>query len=281
MSAPQNIQPHPDARDAGVAAFDAAGNETLSGNLVMTGGAIVLGALKSAPGPVPGEVQIYTTDGVNLKTVGAGGVAGGQTVAGNLIVTGTAKIGGATEIDNNLAVFANNGSGSVMVQNGTAVSGAANADVSIAEATAASVALGLLVSGDANNRFQTTTAGTLSWGNGTAGPDTNLSRASAGVLAQPASNTAAAAAVLTPTFANGTAAQLTDTTRDYMVYLQVGTAGTATTLAIGPTSGVANTLKTSSAANAGDLWSFRLPAGWFVKWAGTTTTVATQTAIGC
>lgn len=281
MAAPQNIQPNPGASDAGVAAFDTVGNETIAGNLVLQHGAVVLGAVAAAPGAVPGALVLYTTDGTTLKSVGAGGVAGGQTIAGNLVVTGTAQIGGATELDNNLAVFANNGAGSVMIQNGTAVSGAANADLSIAEATAGSIAFGLLVSGDAQNRFQASTAGVLSWGTGALAPDVSLSRSAAGVLAQPASNTAAAAAVLTPTFANGTAAQLTDTTRDYMVYLQVGTAGTATTLQIGPTSGVADTLKASSAANAGDLWTFRLPAGWFVKWAGTTTTIATQTAIGC
>lgn len=89
------------------------------------------------------------------------------------------------------------------------------------------------------------------------------------------------APALTPTFANGTAAQLSDTTRDYMVYFQIGTAGTAFSLAIGPTSGVANTLMASATPLADELLSFRLPAGWFVKWAGTTTTLTTQTAIGC
>jgi hypothetical protein len=95
------------------------------------------------------------------------------------------------------------------------------------------------------------------------------------------SNSAGAAPVLTPAFVNGTAAQLADTTRDYMVYLQIGTAGTAFTLAIGPTSGVANTLMASATPLADSLLSFRLPAGWYVKWAGTTTTLTTQTAVGC
>ncbi len=89
------------------------------------------------------------------------------------------------------------------------------------------------------------------------------------------------APVLTPSFANGTASQLSDTTRDYLVYLQIGTAGTAFTLAIGPTSTPANTIMASATPLSDELLSFRLPAGWYVKWAGTSTTLTTQTAIGC
>ena len=93
--------------------------------------------------------------------------------------------------------------------------------------------------------------------------------------------TSGSAPVITPTFANNTAAQLTDTTRDYMVYLQIGTAGTAFTLAIGPTSTPANTIITSATPTATELLAIRLPAGWFLKWAGTSTTLASQKAIGC
>lgn len=104
----------------------------------------------------------------------------------------------------------------------------------------------------------------------------------AGVLsANGGVSTSGSAPVLTPTFANGTAAQLSDLTRDYMVYLQIGTAGTAFTLAVGPTSGVADVLMASATPLADELLSFRLPAGWFVKWAGTATTLTTQTAVGC
>jgi hypothetical protein len=94
-------------------------------------------------------------------------------------------------------------------------------------------------------------------------------------------NSAGSAPLLTPANANGTAAQLTDTTRDYMLYLSVGTAGTALSVAIGPTAGVADTIYTASVATAGQSVSFRLPAGWFWKWAATTATLAEQTAIGC
>ena len=94
-------------------------------------------------------------------------------------------------------------------------------------------------------------------------------------------STAGSAPVLTPTFGNGTAAQLADKTRDYVVYLECTTSGTATTIAIGPTSTPANTIMASAAATAGTVYTVRLPAGWWLQWAGTTTAFATQTAIGC
>lgn len=93
-------------------------------------------------------------------------------------------------------------------------------------------------------------------------------------------SSAASAPVLTPTFASGTAAQLSDTTRDYMVYVDITTSGTATSMAIGPTSTPANTIMASAAATAGTVYTFRLPAGWYFKWSGTTTAIST-TAIGC
>lgn len=95
-------------------------------------------------------------------------------------------------------------------------------------------------------------------------------------------STAPSAPVLTPAFATTVAAQLADTTRDYMVYLTVTTSGTATSVTIGPTAAAnAATIMGSAPATAGQVISFRLPAGWFVKWAGTTTAIATQTAVGC
>ncbi len=94
-------------------------------------------------------------------------------------------------------------------------------------------------------------------------------------------NTSGSAPAITPSLANGTAAQLADTTRDYLVYLQVGTPGTGFSIAIGPTSTPANTLVGSTTPTGGEVFSFRLPAGWYVKWAGTATTLAEQIAIGC
>ena len=81
---------------------------------------------------------------------------------------------------------------------------------------------------------------------------------------------------------SGTAIQLSDLTRDYTVYLEVTTAGTATSLTIGPTSSAnAVSLMTSQAATAGQVITFRLPAGWYFKWTGTTTAVGNQVAVGC
>ena len=93
-------------------------------------------------------------------------------------------------------------------------------------------------------------------------------------------NTSGAAPVLTPTFATTVAAQLADVSRDYQVYLNVTTSGTATSVAIGPTSATAYTIMASAAATAGQVISFRLPAGWFCKFTGTTTVIS-ATAIGC
>lgn len=86
--------------------------------------------------------------------------------------------------------------------------------------------------------------------------------------------------VVTPSFANGTAAQLSDTGRDYMVYLEIGTAGTAFTVAIGPTSTPANTVVSSGVATSGEVITVRLPAGWYLEWTATTATLASQIAIG-
>jgi len=44
---------------------------------------------------------------------------------------------------------------------------------------------------------------------------------------------------------------------------------------------VANAIVVSATPTATELFSVRLPAGWFLKWAGTSTTMANQLAIGC
>jgi hypothetical protein len=94
-------------------------------------------------------------------------------------------------------------------------------------------------------------------------------------------DTAGSAPAITPTFANGTASQLADLTRDYMVYLQIGTAGTAFSLKIGPTSTPATTVFASATPAAEQMLSVRLPAGWYLEWAGSSTTIASQAAVGC
>jgi hypothetical protein len=86
-------------------------------------------------------------------------------------------------------------------------------------------------------------------------------------------NTASTAAVSTPVLA--AAAQLAQTTADSLVYITVTAAGTLT-IAIGPTSGVANTIMAGLAAPLGAMYTVRLPAGWFI--AVSTGTIATWTA---
>jgi hypothetical protein len=105
-----------------------------------------------------------------------------------------------------------------------------------------------------------------------------------GVLAPNAGTSSAGSApVLTALGAvSGTAIQLADLTRDYLVYLEVTTAGTATSVTIGHTSSANDvTIMSSAAATAGQVITFRLPAGWYFKWTGTTTAVGNQVAVGC
>lgn len=103
------------------------------------------------------------------------------------------------------------------------------------------------------------------------------------INANAGTSSAGSAPVLTALGAvSGTAIQLTDLTRDYQVYLEVTTAGTATSVTIGHTSSANDvTLMASAAATAGQVITFRLPAGWYFKWTGTTTAVANQVAVGC
>lgn len=97
------------------------------------------------------------------------------------------------------------------------------------------------------------------------------------------SDTAGSAPVLTGLgAAGGTAIQLADLTRDYMVYLTVTVAGTATSVTIGHTSAASDvTIMSSEPATAGQVITFRLPAGWYFKWAGSTTAIGNQVAVGC
>lgn len=105
---------------------------------------------------------------------------------------------------------------------------------------------------------------------------------SAGVIAaNGGTNTAGSAPVIAaPGFANGVASQLSDLTRDYVVYFTITAAGTVFIIAVGPTAGVATTIVPSSTVSLGESFAIRLPAGWFLKWSATTATVS-QVAIGC
>lgn len=121
------------------------------------------------------------------------------------------------------------------------------------------------------------------WGGGKIAPNANGGTMNITGLNSTGSNSSGSAPVLTALGAvSGTAIQLSDLTRDYMVYLEATTAGTATSISIGPTSAAsAVTVLSSVSVSVGDLYSFRLPAGWYFKWTGTTTAIGNQNAVGC
>jgi hypothetical protein len=285
-----------------VFSVDGSGNSIQSG-YVLAGSGLILPVQAVAPAPGPGSIALWNHNGT-LSLIGNDGTAISQEVTGNLTVDGTTTLKGAvtaqatvavtgkTTLSEQLTINSADTAGAVMI-NQTVATSANPATFWVQETAANNSTFGTLVAGDAHGRFTLHASGEMDWGNGTLSQDTQLSRTAAGVLtitglavtnvlaANGGTSTAGSAPALTPTFANGVASQLTDTTRDYTVYLQIGTAGTAFTLAIGPTSGVANTLMASATPLADQLLTVRLPAGWFLKWAGTSTTLTTQTAIGC
>jgi filamentous hemagglutinin len=85
-------------------------------------------------------------------------------------------------------------------------------------------------------------------------------------------------AAILGTAASGT--QLSDVTRDYMVYIGVTAGGAAATLTIGPASTAINTLYAAATCGVGTQYSFRLPAGWYVRFQGTAA-ITQQIAVSC
>ena len=86
-----------------------------------------------------------------------------------------------------------------------------------------------------------------------------------GVTAHEAgTDTSAGATASTPTFTSGTAKQLS-TTQDVMLYINTHTATATLAVAIGPTSTPANTIVASATAPITNLYSIRVPKGWYVK----------------
>jgi hypothetical protein len=77
-----------------------------------------------------------------------------------------------------------------------------------------------------------------------------------------------------------TGTQLSDTTRDYMVYLTTSAGGAGATVLIGPTSACTNTVSASGSVGTGVCISYKLPAGWYTMWT-TSVAVGQQNAISC
>jgi hypothetical protein len=103
------------------------------------------------------------------------------------------------------------------------------------------------------------------------------------ITANAGTSTAGSAPVISsPGFASGTASQLSDLTRDYEVYFQIGTGGGTVTLSMGAAAaGTAVAILTSAVGVNGELIRVRLPAGWYLKITVATSTIADQIAIGC
>ena len=110
-------------------------------------------------------------------------------------------------------------------------------------------------------------------------------------LANAGDNTSAAAVYLNGTIGAGgnailgtaaTGTQLSDTTRDYMVYLTSVGGSAGATLTIGTAASAAGcfaTLYANATIGTGFSYSFRLPAGWYIR--PQATVAFTQTAISC
>lgn len=79
--------------------------------------------------------------------------------------------------------------------------------------------------------------------------------------------------------ASGT--QLTDLTRDYMVYITTTAGGANNTVTIGNnTTATTATIYACATTGTGILWSFRLPAAWYVRCQGAVA-IGNQFAISC
>lgn len=255
------------------------GNETVGGTLGVTGNSTLTGTLTVSGAT---DVQGFTAHGTSsLAAVLASAVTVTQ-----LTDTGTLAVTGKTTLSEQALINSADVDGALTITQSVSTTGSPGT-LSINESAAGNSSIGLFVAGDSTPRYTVSAAGVVKWSAGSGSQDVTVQRSAAGVLgvtgiiaAGSGTRTAGSAPALTPTFSSGVAAQLTDTTRDYTVYLQIGTAGTIT-LAIGPTSTPANTIINAGTATAGELISYRLPAGWYTEATLTTATLAHQIAIGC
>lgn len=245
------------------------------------------GAMNWGSGSASTDVNLYRAIAGTLKTDNSFSIGNQLTVSSYASFNNTVTVGAQVAINRTTDSSAVNATY-------TTTSNATNAAFAYTAVSSTGRLLSATVTGDSVGRFVIDVNGTMGWGPGSATRDVTLARTSAGVLsvtgdlavsgpiyANSGIDTAGSAPVLTPTFTASTAAQLSDTSRDYMVYLQVGTPGTGFSLLIGPTSTPAYTIFTSATPTAEELLSFRLPAGWYVKWAGSSSSLIHQLAIGC
>ena len=77
-----------------------------------------------------------------------------------------------------------------------------------------------------------------------------------------------------------TGTQISDHTRDYMVYLTTTAGGAGATVLIGATSACTSTVTASGSIGTGVCISYKLPAGWFSMWT-TAVAIGQQNAISC
>lgn len=154
---PFNVQPG-SGTNAGttVATIDSAGNETVAGSLTVD--PIVMPKLAAAPAGIPLSLILYTDDGVTLKFVGAGGVAGG--------------VGGVVNLTNGGTLSGTFNAG------GAIFTGAPDFRASAAGNTALSTD----VTGDSVVRLAITGDGSLKWGPGNGAADCVLDRYAVGGL---------------------------------------------------------------------------------------------------
>ncbi len=103
-----------------------------------------------------------------------------------------------------------------------------------------------------------------------------------GIAVNPGSSSAGGATYSNPSLSNTTTGAEINATKDVMLYLTCSTAGTGLTIKIGPTSGVpTNTIVSNVAVSIGDMFTIRVPAGWYVAWNATTAAFANQAAVTC